>query len=531
MTASVAANADLPLNAAPTDFGSPHQGFALLVGGTSEKEFFLAESTAASIVSPLDTEAVFTLPTSLTTASFAVAARPTLTTDGAEVAETVSTAALPIVASARFAHQIGDSVVQYTCGWNANKPAATTDGFRTMGGIDGDGAAGADNLCAQTMLVGLTVIPVHDVTVGGVTIAPGDFLRINFPLTAAGGANLGAEPAAAPATGAGIVAIADEEIYRVNAVMENDLVVTAKPLTDDANGADNVHRYPGGTALDLIRATGVTFTYSAVNGGTGQILATNAFSFTASSTQGVTPGQYCLIDNEFMMITSISSTNVIDFVIQSVPAVTTNVLNQGRGAFGTDEADTHAAAGTCVVYELLNGIGQGVGHPVEGHGFTTIYDPRVTIRQIAAVNSDTSVRLETGGQELVRTASEPGQMIGDPHEPFQNAQPVRAGTDFSCAHGDTTLPVLPALTAIVAEDAAQVGGAAATATSTVVVYDNVDNIEVGDYLALNSAPTDAALVTNVDRTTRQVTMVRGTHPTPVCQNVDQAPAADRKSVV
>ena len=305
---------------------------------------------------------------------------------------TTASAVVPIVARRQYQHHIGDSVVQYTCGWNANIAATN---FATQG------AGARTNLCARTTLVGMPVIPVAD----GSGINPGDFLRVDSPqFTGAG--------AVRAVGGVGrLVQPTDEEIYRVNAVNGNDVVVTAKPLSISAaaTSAANVQRHPGGTPLDLLRRTGTTITYTTTSG--NLVVADTAgandagFTVTVNSVENIDVGQYCLIDSEFMRIGSKNGL-VVGFVDQvGAPTAFTAVdyaagINNGRGAFGTDSAVTHAASGTCEVYTYLQGTnGQGAGRMLPEDGFTTIYDPRVVIRQIAGVDAAGQITLEAPAQE------------------------------------------------------------------------------------------------------------------------------------
>jgi len=459
---------------------SGDSGFILLVGGT---EFMLATALADADAGTLTVAGAQALPAQ---------------GDRITAATAVATAALPFVARNSFAHSMGESVVQYTCGWDADADNEDDDGYRTIGGINT-----RTNLCKTTSLVGLPVLPLASTT----GIKPGDFLRIDFPKLGTGAGQ--AE---------GLVDNADEEIYLVNAVNENDVVVTAKPLADDENHAANVNRYPGGTAIDLLSATGISITYTA----TATIAADDDFTFTAtSSLDDVAVGQYCLIDSEFMMINSIVGTTV-GFVEQTDHAADTRG-NRGRGAFGTDPSDTHARAGSCALFTYSGGGGQGSGKPYGNTGFTSIYDPRVTVRQVASVSGAGHITLTTGAQELQKKVSEPAQMIGDPAEQHGNPYPVRAGSDFACATGLADTYIVATNDGAAAELAAQTNPAY-SATSTVFTVDDVTNIMVGDYIGTGAAAAavkDVSLVTAVDYADNTFTAVRSTaerpaHPTPQC---------------
>ena len=73
-------------------------------------------------------------------------------------------------------------------------------------------------------------------------------------------------------------------------------------------------------------------------------------------------------------------------------AVGTAAGNAGRGAFGTDDYQ-HAAVGTFEVYRFLGSSGstctttQGTYGTQPGCGAITVYDPRVTIRQISSMSA------------------------------------------------------------------------------------------------------------------------------------------------
>merc|ERR1719352_1959169 len=382
------ANDDIDLNEAPGfadgGIGDGAFGYITLVGGTASKEFVADDSPDNDDVDP-------------------------------EASSFVGSRLDPYIATAKNIPSVGESVVLYWCNWpidTAQQPSAS--GYATMGGVESRG-----NKCKQTSLLGLPIIPVAS----SAGIKPGDYLRVDFPKSKDG------------ATEDYKVDRGEEELYRVNAVMGNDLVVTHKPLADDSNtNAANVNRYVGGTNLDLLTYK-KTVEYSAVDGGTGDIAAnTNSLYFTVDSSDGVQVGYYCLIDKEFMYISALAGTTV---TIGAAGTVAAGSLagNQGRSAFGTGVPGTgkaHAASGDCHIYEYKGGSGQATEPTRTGFGHTTIYDPRVSIRQIKSVASSTSLLLGAKADTLTKTGSEPANVIGDPHEPFENANPVRSGTDYRC---------------------------------------------------------------------------------------------------
>ena len=381
----MAATDDIDLNAAPGfadgGIGDGAFGYITLVGGTASKEFVADDSPDNNDVDP-------------------------------EAPSTVGSRTKPYIATAKNVPSVGESVVLYSCNWQASTSA---NGYATMGGVVARG-----NKCQQTSLLGLPIIPVDSST----GIKPGDYLRVDFPKSEDG------------ATEDYMVDSDEEELYRVNAVMGNDLVVTHKPLADDSTtNAANVNRYVGGTNLDLLTYK-KTVQYSAVNGGTGGIAADHdaQFTFTVDSSDGVQVGYYCLIDKEFMYISALAGTTVT-IGAQGTPAAGSLAGNQGRCAFGTGVPGTgkaHAASGDCHIYEYKGGAGQATEATRTGFGHTTIYDPRVSIRQIKKVDSSTSLLLGAKADTLTKTGSEPANVIGDPHEPFENGNPVRSGADYGC---------------------------------------------------------------------------------------------------
>merc|ERR1719478_1683719 len=417
VNAATEAKADITPNVAPNfgtanaNLGDSDKGYLLLAGGTSSKEF-LGDAAPDNAVIDIDTSS------------------------------TVASSTKPYFATNANAYEKGDSLVLHTCDWDDNIAATA---WQTMSGV-----SGRDNKCKQTTLLGLPVLDAAG-------IQPKDYLRVNFPKDIDNDL---------------VVDRTEEELYRVNAVINNDVVVTHNPLALATGDAANVNRYAGGTNLDLLSYK-KTITYSAVDGGSGGILAnTNSFTFTASSTQGVLAGYYCLIDSEFMKITSVSgSTVTIGAAVN--PAVGLTTGNGGRQAFGTGvpgTGTTHGGTGSCLVYELKNGNGQALEATTSGFGHTEIYDPRVSIRAVKPVQSTTSLHLEDKAGDLPKTASEPTNIIGDPYEEFENANPVRSGADYRCptvgvsaynragaqlkispaaghAAGDTTLTLTPAWSA------------------------------------------------------------------------------------
>merc|ERR1719352_373918 len=471
-TTSVNAATDIVPNegtgAVAGGFADADAGYIWLVGGTGSKEF-MADKTAGSVnlIDPVG-------------------------------ATTDSTDELPFFATNAAATEIGESAVVYTCNWGT-ATSTSQNRFDTMGGVNK-----RDNLCLQTTLLGLPVIPVAS-TAG---IKPGDYLRVDYPQFE--GANDNTKT----------VAAAEEELYRVNAVMGNDLLVTHKPLADDHNtNAANVNRYVGGTNLDLLTYK-KTVKYSAVDGGTGGILAnTNSLYFTVDSSDGVQVGYYCLIDKEFMYISALAGTTVT-IGAQGTPAAGSLAGNQGRSAFGTGVPGTgkaHPASGNCHVYEYKGGAGQATEPTRTGFGHTTIYDPRVSIRQIKKVDSSTSLLLGAKADTLTKTGSEPANVIGDPHEPFENANPVRSGADYGCpvvggkVYGYTTATGVAA-----ADSIARINGAF-SATDTVLSIQVKDtalptaslDLVVGDYIRIHTTPnTNYMRVTAIDTTASTITVDR-----------------------
>jgi len=407
--------ADLTLNEAIVGMNPKPDGKILLVGGTSNKEFFELNGNEAD--------------KTLQGATFVTDANIDSNNQGALIAK-------PFIARGKYAHVPGDSVVVYTCGWSTS---ASTKGYETQGGVGvGNGNANPTertNLCQYTTMLGLPVIPVKQTTAGGYTIAPGDYLRVDFPSDADGDATV--DPA-------------DEEMYRVSAVNGNDVYVTHKPLasltgTTAAEVVANVNRLKGGTNLDLIKFMGTSVTISEA------LAATNAITagqMTASGVTGVTPGDYCLIDNELMMIKTVDGTTKrLTVDARPTATTTTSVGNEGRGAFGTAAA-SHAAGSTCHVYKWLgnggnadnNGAGGSrgnVGQASQGNaevsalaslgdrGFTYVYDPRTTLRHLKAGTPPTAVAgppaytkftMETKDTEVSKDVSEVAKLIGNPQE-------------------------------------------------------------------------------------------------------------------
>merc|ERR1719352_1248737 len=474
-TTSVNAATDIVPNegtgAVAGGFADADAGYIWLVGGTGSKEF-MADKTAGS-VNLIDQEAP--------------------TTD--------STDELPFFATNAAATEIGESAVVYSCNWGTGT-STSQNRFDTMGGENA-----SDNLCLQTTLLGLPVIPVAS-TAG---IKPGDYLRVDYPQFE--GANDNAKT----------VAAAEEELYRVNVVMGNDLLVTHKPLADDSNtNAANVNRYVGGTNLDLLTYK-KTVEYRAVDGGTGDIAAnTNSLYFTVDSSDGVQVGYYCLIDKEFMYISALAGTTV---TIGAAGTVAAGSLagNQGRSAFGTGVPGTgkaHPASGNCHVYEYKGGAGQATEPTRTGFGHTTIYDPRVSIRQIKKVDSSTSLLLGAKADTLTKTGSEPANVIGDPHEPFENLNPVRSGADYGCpvvggkVYGYTTATGVATKDSIARINAPN-GDYSATDTVLSIQVEDAAlptaslDLVVGDYIRIHNTPnTNYMRVTAIDTTASTITVDR-----------------------
>merc|ERR1719163_949289 len=171
----------------------------------------------------------------------------------------------------------------------------------------------------------------------------------------------------------------------------------------------------GGTSIDVL-----------TNGATYYVTATTfaADTFTLATARG---GNAVTVAND--------GNDLQFFAKTATPAAGSVAGNQGRSAFGTGVPGTgkaHAASGDCHVYEYKGGAGQATEPTRPGFGHTTIYDPGVSIRQIKSVASSTSLLLGAKADTLTKTGSEPANVIGDPHEPFQNANPVRSGTDYRC---------------------------------------------------------------------------------------------------
>merc|ERR1719163_583861 len=463
VNAATEAKADITPNVAPNfgtanaNLGDSDKGYLLLAGGTSSKEF-LGDAAPDNAVIDID------------------------------ASSTAASSAKPYFATNANAYEKGDSLVLHSCDWDDNIAATA---WQTMSGV-----SGRDNKCKQTTLLGLPVIPVLDAT----GIQPKDYLRVNFPKDIDNDL---------------IVDRTEEELYRVNAVINNDVVVTHNPLALATGDAANVNRYAGGTNLDLLSYK-KTITYSAVDGGSGGILANaNSFTFTASSTQGVLAGYYCLIDSEFMKITSVSGSTVTIGAAGN-PAAGLTTGNGGRQAFGTGvpgTGTTHGATGSCLVYELKNGNGQATEATRSGFGHTQIFDPRVSIRAVKSVQSTTSLHLEAKAGDLSKTASEPANIIGDPYEEFENANPVRSGTDYRCPtvgakvhnHAGTKVNI----------NKANVGGVAYSATDTVFILEPAYStspwdLDVGDYIKVgaNNDQVDFMRIVSRDTTASTITVDR-----------------------
>merc|ERR1719163_2406508 len=444
---------DITLSPTSTTMGNALEGKMVLVGGTSSKEFVSDAGPDATATYDVDNGA------------------------------TQATKDIPFVATNLYAHHSGDSAVQYTCGW----PGATTqDPWTTMGGIDN-----RDNKCAYTTLLGLPVIPVES----SAGIKPGDYLRIDFPVTSDH-----------------VVDEGEEELYRVNAVMDNDLVVTHKPLSVATGAATNVNRYPGGTSLDLLSFK-KTVSYSTGTVGTANH-ATNAITATLATSVGINVGDYCLIDNEFMYIKSKDNT-VVTFDAMVNPAGTNIATwNQGRAAFGTAGV-AHAVSGDCHVFTYETGAGgQGFGMP-GNYGKTTIYDPRVSIRQLTSVDSSTQMTLGGKGDAMFKTGSEPANVIGDPYEVSKSTNPTRSGRDYGCATvGRQVVTVAGTIKVLVSGAHSQ--------TATTITLDDTAHIAIGDYLYIASkanwlaqGTAEIVYVTAVPSATT-ITVVRNQSPTPHC---------------
>merc|ERR1719409_561827 len=229
----------------------------------------------------------------------------------------------------------------------------------------------------------------------------------------------------------------------------------------------------GGTSIDVL-----------TNGATYYVTATTfaANTFTLATTRG---GTALTVGND--------GNDLQFFAKTATPAAGSLAGNQGRSAFGTGVPGTgkaHAASGDCHVYEYKGGAGQATEPTRDGFGHTTIYDPRVSIRQIKKVASSTSLLLGAKADTLTKTGSEPANVIGDPHEPFENGNPVRSGTDYRCpvvagkVSGWTTATGVSAADSIVRIDGAFL------ATDTVLKIQVKDtalptasvDLVVGDYI-------------------------------------------------
>ena len=315
------------------------------------------------------------------------------------------------MAMAALKHHIGDSVVQYKCDWSTSDTYnGATDGYRTLAGV-----GARTNRCKQTTLLGLTVLPlkatskkVKPFTTSNIlqeqtfTIEPGDLLRIDFPPTAA----------------AQIVDKLAEELYRVNAVYGNDVIVTPKPLGSSVNtDAHVVNRHRGGTSVDLLKNLDITLT-------TETAIPANAAAHDIVMDKVHTYAQghdYCLIDGEFFYIKSLTeATRTYELGDAATTAgaadpATADVAeelasNRGRNAFATKKHGAAIPVGkTCAVYRYVDTATPAstaaaqiqaqvaVEHDRDGDGayaaadaakdlgrsgFTYIHDPRVTIRPL-----------------------------------------------------------------------------------------------------------------------------------------------------
>jgi hypothetical protein len=295
-----AAATSLQLNAVASDICVNTEGCLLLVGGTTEKEFMSAPFTP--------TTNVLTIATAVLEA----------------------TNRKPYVTTLAYAHQVGDSVVQYTCDWKtpaAQMSAATTSllAQNTQGGINA-----RNGYCVQTSLVGLTVIPVKS----SIDITPGDFIRIEFPK------DMRNTPHTLDAS--------EEEIYRVNSVDGSDLIVTPKPLaTPGSTARIPVNHYQGGSTLDVLKYIGIITFVGVIDND-----PTNEHFVTASSTLDLSTGDYCLIDREFFNISN------IDFVSKRLTFPARGDGNVGRASFGTTAANH--SSGTCHIYRINKATQQAV---------------------------------------------------------------------------------------------------------------------------------------------------------------------------
>merc|ERR1719163_1982035 len=256
----------------------------------------------------------------------------------------------------------------------------------------------------------------------------------------------------------------------------------------------------GGTSIDVL-----------TNGATYYVTATTfaADTFTLATFHG---GGAVTVAND--------GNDLQFFAKTATPAAGSVAGNQGRSAFGTGVPGTgkaHAASGDCHVYEYKGGAGQATEPTRDGFGHTTIYDPRVSIRQIKKVASSTSLLLGAKADTLTKTGSEPANVIGDPHEPFENPNPVRSGTDYTCPYvagkvsGWTTATGVSAADSIVRIDGAFL------ATDTVLKIQVKDtalptasvDLVVGDYIRIHTAAnTNYMRVTAIDTTASTITVDR-----------------------
>jgi len=332
----------------------------------------------------------------------------------------------PYVAGPKRVHHEGDSLVPYTCAFGTGTSTSDTP----VGNL---GAGNRDNTCKTVALLGLTVIPVHTIertdSPYAAKIETGDFLRIAYP------------DKFYPGRSTGAITAPEEELYRVDGVDGNDVIVTsaAKVLGSAATNVLNVHRWPGGTGLDLLKKTSTTVTF------TGSMLLNINTEQTTGSTAGlsIAVGDYCLIENEFKLISAIGVSGL--------------TFNAGHGSFGT-VSTTHRANSKCTIFKYLNPT---VSTSVKdlttnnANAFTYIYDPRVTIRRVSTAISQVGAGALAGvpGADVSRIqraqdtflarldlvppaknhkryGSEIVDIIGDPLEPRGTEFPVRSGTDF-----------------------------------------------------------------------------------------------------
>ena len=239
-----AAATSLQLNAVASDICVNTEGCLLLVGGTTEKEFMSAP---------------FAPTTNVLTVATAVLE---------------ATNRKPYVTTLAYAHQVGDSVVQYTCDWKtpaAQMSAATTSllAQNTQGGINA-----RKGYCVQTSLVGLTVIPVKS----SIDISPGDFIRIEFPkamvagvpvasiTVTAGGSGYKCPPTIAITGGGGSGATAI-------AVLTND-TVSSITITNAGSGYSCVPR----VIITPVNDTTCNASNASIASGTGATATANTLS-------------------------------------------------------------------------------------------------------------------------------------------------------------------------------------------------------------------------------------------------------------